>query len=312
MDGYRGAARGGDDYEGLLGRCAESCWTGRSAACPRPVGLRLSSTCWFGQTALNVLQLPDVNGQAARRPGRADLQKPTASSRQSRPTGPARRASAGSPAPCLWASWRSRASTWPMSIEGVVVFMRPAPASAATHSIVLARWFQTARCATDVLGRRRVAVITSDGQFRGWQALPPQNRSPTQGRCLAGRLRLRQNVIVVKRTGADVAMVAGLGPGTATRSPQSDLRARWVEAEHPLFILHLRAPPASPRGVRSSGGCCAGRAVDEVRASTSSNDVFLVHRRHRLGDRHPRRIGPLACVTRSARPSSCSGLPAGR
>ena len=68
-----------------------------------------------------------------------------------------------------------------------------------------------------------------------------------------------KNVIVFKRTGGDVAMVAGRDIWCTTVANQPETcEPEWVEAEHPLFLLYTSVPPASRRASSTppAATCC--------------------------------------------------------
>ncbi|CAM5404006.1 acetate--CoA ligase [Thauera mechernichensis] len=140
----------------------------------------------------------------------------------------------------------------PMSIEGVVA-MQACARIGATHSIVFGG-FSAQALRDRIEDAAAVAVITSDGQFRGGKALPLK---PIADEALSlGGCDSVKNVIVVKRTGADVNMVAGRDTWyhEAVASQSETCEPEWVEAEHPLFILYTSGSTGKPKGVQHSSG----------------------------------------------------------
>ncbi|ENO83201.1 acetyl-CoA synthetase [Thauera sp. 27] len=140
----------------------------------------------------------------------------------------------------------------PMSIEGVVA-MQACARIGATHSIVFGG-FSAQALRDRIEDAAAVAVITSDGQFRGGKALPLK---PIADEALSlGGCDSVKNVIVVKRTGADVNMVAGRDAWyhEAVASQSETCEPEWVEAEHPLFILYTSGSTGKPKGVQHSSG----------------------------------------------------------
>ena len=140
----------------------------------------------------------------------------------------------------------------PMSIEGVVA-MQACARIGATHSIVFGG-FSAQALRDRIEDAAAVAVITSDGQFRGGKALPLK---PIADEALSlGGCDSVKNVIVVKRTGADVDMVAGRDTWyhEAVASQSETCEPEWVEAEHPLFILYTSGSTGKPKGVQHSSG----------------------------------------------------------
>ncbi|WP_415259240.1 acetate--CoA ligase [Thauera phenylacetica] len=140
----------------------------------------------------------------------------------------------------------------PMSIEGVVA-MQACARIGATHSIVFGG-FSAQALRDRIEDAAAVAVITSDGQFRGGKALPLK---PIADEALSlGGCDTVKNVIVVKRTGADVAMVAGRDTWfhDAVAAQSEVCEPEWVEAEHPLFVLYTSGSTGKPKGVQHSSG----------------------------------------------------------
>lgn len=140
----------------------------------------------------------------------------------------------------------------PMSIEGIVA-MQACARIGATHSVVFGG-FSAQSLRDRIESSSAVALITSDGQFRGGKALPLK---PIADEALAmGGCESIKKVLVVKRTGADTNMVAGrdvwlndiLAEQADTCEPE------WVGAEHPLFLLYTSGSTGKPKGVQHSSG----------------------------------------------------------
>ncbi len=162
----------------------------------------------------------------------------------------------------------------PMSIEGVVA-MQACARIGATHSIVFGG-FSAQALRDRIEDAAAVAVITSDGQFRGGKALPLK---PIADEALSlGGCDTVKNVIVVKRTGADIAMVAGRDSWfhdvVATQSEVCE--PEWVEAEHPLFVLYTSGSTGKPKGVQHSSGGYLLQAVMSMKYTfdIKPNDVY--------------------------------------
>ena len=162
----------------------------------------------------------------------------------------------------------------PMSIEGVVA-MQACARIGATHSIVFGG-FSAQALRDRIEDAAAVAVITSDGQFRGGKALPLK---PIADEALSlGGCDTVKNVIVVKRTGADIAMVAGRDSWfhdvVATQSEVCE--PEWVEAEHPLFVLYTSGSTGKPKGVQHSSGGYLLQAVLSMKYTfdIKPNDVY--------------------------------------
>src|SRR5690606_17477824 len=93
----------------------------------------------------------------------------------------------------------------PMSIEGIVA-MQACARIGATHSVVFGG-FSAQSLRDRIESSSAVALITSDGQFRGGKALPLK---PIADEALAmGGCESIKKVLVVKRTGTETNMMAG-------------------------------------------------------------------------------------------------------
>jgi acetyl-CoA synthetase len=162
----------------------------------------------------------------------------------------------------------------PMSIEGVVA-MQACARIGATHSIVFGG-FSAQALRDRIEDAAAVAVITSDGQFRGGKALPLK---PIADEALSlGGCDTVKNVIVVKRTGADVAMVAGRDSWfhDAVAAQSEVCEPEWVEAEHPLFVLYTSGSTGKPKGVQHSSGGYLLQAVLSMKYTfdIKADDVY--------------------------------------
>ncbi len=140
----------------------------------------------------------------------------------------------------------------PMSIEGIVA-MQACARIGATHSVVFGGFSaQSLRDRLESSGA--VALITSDGQFRGGKALPLKpiaDEALSMGGCDAVK-----SVLVVKRTGGDVNMVEGRDQWVddVMASQPDTCEPEWVGAEHPLFLLYTSGSTGKPKGVQHSSG----------------------------------------------------------
>jgi len=139
-----------------------------------------------------------------------------------------------------------------MSIDGVAA-MQACARIGATHSVVFGGFSaQSLRDRIEDTGAK--AVITADHQIRGGKQLPLKSivdEALTLGGCDSIK-----NVLVVKRSGAEVAMTAGrdtwmhdlIAKQATTCEPE------WVSAEHPLFLLYTSGSTGKPKGVQHSTG----------------------------------------------------------
>jgi acetyl-CoA synthetase len=139
-----------------------------------------------------------------------------------------------------------------MSIDGVAA-MQACARIGATHSVVFGGFSaQSVRDRVEDTGA--VAIITADHQVRGGKKLPL--KSIVDEALALGGCDAVKNVLVVKRSGAEVAMTAGrdiwmhdLVAGQATTC-----EPEWVGAEHPLFLLYTSGSTGKPKGVQHSTG----------------------------------------------------------
>ena len=139
-----------------------------------------------------------------------------------------------------------------MSIEGVAA-MQACARIGATHSVVFGGFSaQSLRDRIEDTGA--VAVITADNQVRGGKLLPL--KSIVDEAIGLGGCGSIKNVLVVKRSGADIAMTAGrdLWMQDVADQQATTCEPEWVGAEHPLFLLYTSGSTGKPKGVQHSTG----------------------------------------------------------
>jgi acetyl-CoA synthetase len=139
-----------------------------------------------------------------------------------------------------------------MSIDGVAA-MQACARIGATHSVVFGGFSaQSLRDRIEDTGA--VAVITADHQIRGGKQLPL--KAIVDEALVLGGCDSVKNVLVVKRSGAEVAMTAGRDKWMADviASQPTQCEPEWVEAEHPLFLLYTSGSTGKPKGVQHSTG----------------------------------------------------------
>jgi acetyl-CoA synthetase len=139
-----------------------------------------------------------------------------------------------------------------MSIDGVAA-MQACARIGATHSVVFGGFSaQSLRDRIEDTGA--VAVITADHQVRGGKQLPLKSivdEALTLGGCDSIK-----NVLVVKRSGSEIAMTAGRDQWMhdLVAGQSTTCEPEWVEAEHPLFLLYTSGSTGKPKGVQHSTG----------------------------------------------------------
>ena len=139
-----------------------------------------------------------------------------------------------------------------MSIEGVAA-MQACARIGATHSVVFGG-FSAHSLRDRIEDTGAVAVITADHQVRGGKHLPLKSivdEALTLGGCDS-----IQNVLVVKRSGNEIAMTAGrdLWIQDLADKQAATCEPEWVGAEHPLFLLYTSGSTGKPKGVQHSTG----------------------------------------------------------
>jgi len=161
-----------------------------------------------------------------------------------------------------------------MSIDGVAA-MQACARIGATHSVVFGGFSaQSLRDRIEDTGA--VAVITADQQVRGGKHLPL--KAIVDEAIALGGCATIKNVLVVKRTGSDIAMQAGRDQWMHEQCDKqaTTCEPEWVGAEHPLFLLYTSGSTGKPKGVQhSTGGYLLHAALTtEWTFDLKDNDVF--------------------------------------
>jgi len=161
-----------------------------------------------------------------------------------------------------------------MSIDGVAA-MQACARIGATHSVVFGGFSaQSLRDRIEDTGA--VAVITADHQVRGGKQLPL--KSIVDEALALGGCDTVKNVLVVKRSGAAIAMTEGRDQWMADviAGQASTCEPEWVGAEHPLFLLYTSGSTGKPKGVQhSTGGYLLHAALTtKLTFDLKADDVF--------------------------------------
>jgi acetyl-CoA synthetase len=161
----------------------------------------------------------------------------------------------------------------PMGIDAVVA-MQACARLGLTHSVVFGG-FSAKSLNERIIDAGAIAVITSDGQFRGGKSLPLK-QAVDEGIAMGGCESIK-NVVGLKKTGLDVAWNANniwwhdLIAGAAdTCEPV------MLNAEHPLFLLYTSGSTGKPKGVQHSSAGYLLHAMISMRWTfdIKDNDIF--------------------------------------
>jgi acetyl-CoA synthetase len=138
----------------------------------------------------------------------------------------------------------------PMSIQAVVA-MQALARIGATHSVVFGG-FSAKSLQERIIDAGAVGVICADGQFRGGKEIPLKP-VVDEGIALGGCEGIK-NVVVYKRSGSPVSMMAGRDKwwDEVVKGQPDTCEPTGVNAEHPLFILYTSGSTGKPKGVQHS------------------------------------------------------------
>ncbi|MGQ0529058.1 MAG: acetate--CoA ligase [Panacagrimonas sp.] len=155
-----------------------------------------------------------------------------------------------------------------------VIAMQACARIGAVHSIVFGG-FSAGSLRDRIEDASAKLVITADGNSRGGNIIELKK---AVDEALSSGCKSIQNVVVLKRSGHDVAFKAPRDIWwhdlVATQAAHCD--PEWVEAEHPLFLLYTSGSTGKPKGIQhSTGGYLVGahmsvQWVFDIR----DNDVF--------------------------------------
>jgi len=161
----------------------------------------------------------------------------------------------------------------PMGIDAVVA-MQACARLGLTHSVVFGG-FSAKSLNERIIDAGAVAVITSDGQFRGGKTLPLK-QAVDEGIAMGGCESIK-NVVVLKKTGLDVTWNANNIWWHDLIADAADTCAPVIlNAEHPLFLLYTSGSTGKPKGVQHSSAGYLLHAMNSMRWTfdIKDNDVF--------------------------------------
>ena len=161
----------------------------------------------------------------------------------------------------------------PVGIEAIVA-MHACARLGLTHSVVFGG-FSAKSLNERMIDAGAVAVITSDGQFRGGKTLPLK-QAVDEGIAMGGCDGIKQ-IVVLKKTGQEVAWNAKDVWWSDLIAGQADTcEPVMVGAEHPLFLLYTSGSTGKPKGVQHSSAGYLLHAMNTMRwiFDIKDNDVF--------------------------------------
>lgn len=150
----------------------------------------------------------------------------------------------------------------PMGIEAVVA-MQACARIGLIHSVVFGG-FSAKSLNERIIDAGAVAVITSDGQYRGGKTLPLK-QAVDEGIAMGGCESI-QSVVVLKKTSQEIQWASNniwwsdLIAGQADECPPV-----MVNAEHPLFLLYTSGSTGKPKGVQHSSAGYLLHAMNTMR-----------------------------------------------
>jgi len=161
----------------------------------------------------------------------------------------------------------------PMGIEAVVA-MQACARLGLTHSVVFGG-FSAKSIHERILDAGAVAIITSDGQYRGGKTLPLK-QAVDEALAMGGCEAIKQ-VVVLKKTGQEVTFGAkDIWWSELIAGVADTCEPVMVNAEHPLFLLYTSGSTGKPKGVQHSSAGYLLHAMNTMRWTfdVKDNDIF--------------------------------------
>ncbi|MCK5002070.1 MAG: acetate--CoA ligase, partial [Gammaproteobacteria bacterium] len=137
----------------------------------------------------------------------------------------------------------------PMTAEAVIA-MQACARIGAIHSVVFGGFSaESLRDRIDDAGA--VMLITADGGHRGGKIVELKEAAD---KSLERSGSTIENVIVLKRTGHDIAMKEGRDHWwhDITEGQSTECEPEWVNSTHPLFLLYTSGSTGKPKGIQHS------------------------------------------------------------
>ncbi len=161
----------------------------------------------------------------------------------------------------------------PMVPEAVIA-MQACARIGAIHSVVFGG-FSAESLRDRIDDAQAVMLITADGGTRGGKTVELKQAAD---KALENGGKSINNVIVLKRSGHDIAMQEGRDTwwSDAIDGQDKSCEPEWVNAEHPLFLLYTSGSTGKPKGIQHSS---AGYLLNAVTSNLwvfdlQDNDVF--------------------------------------
>ncbi len=161
----------------------------------------------------------------------------------------------------------------PMTPEAIVA-MHACARIGAIHSVVFGG-FSAMSLKDRIEDAGATLLITADGGWRGGKSIDLKEAAD---KALAGGCPTIRNVIVLKRTGQDVAMRESrdLWWHDVIEGQAPVCEPVWVDAEHPLFLLYTSGSTGKPKGIQhsSAGFLLGAKLTSKWVFDLNDSDVF--------------------------------------
>ncbi|MEO1947512.1 MAG: acetate--CoA ligase [Methylophilaceae bacterium] len=161
----------------------------------------------------------------------------------------------------------------PIGIEAITA-MQACARLGLVHSVVFGG-FSAKSLNERIIDAGAVAVITSDGQYRGGKTLPLK-KAVDDGIAMGGCEHV-QKVVVLKKTEQDVTWNnKDIWWHDLIADQDDECPPVMVNAEHPLFILHTSGSTGKPKGVQHSSAGYLLHAMNTTRWTfdMKDDDIF--------------------------------------